>query len=85
MVGLIVMIGVVALLLHKYEMPPFASRLVVAPSHSVETPVISEVGVGFTSKGTEDVAVQPIELVTVTIYVPVTVALIVALFIPVDH
>ena len=66
-VGLTVIAAVVAEVLHKYEVPPDAVRVVLCPLQIVLVPVTVGVGKELTVMVLVAVAVQPVILVTVTV------------------
>ena len=64
------MLAFVEPLLHEYDVPPFAARVTVSPSQAVRLPVICGVGFDAATTLAETLAVQPLALVAVTLYVP---------------
>jgi hypothetical protein len=64
--------AVVDVVLHRYVTPPDAVRIVDSPRHIFWLPDITAVGFGFTVSTFDAVPVQPLVLVTVTVYVVVT-------------
>jgi hypothetical protein len=62
-----VIAAVVAPLLHRYDVPPEAVKLVLLPVQIVFVPVIAAVGFVFTVNALLLVAVQPFPSVTVTL------------------
>ena len=80
-----VIAAVVAPLLHKYEVPPEAVKLVLLPEQIVFVPVIAAVGLLFTVSALLLVAVHPFALVTVTLYVPAVPIEIAAVVAPLLH
>jgi hypothetical protein len=72
---------------HKYPVPPEAVKTTDPPWQKVVGPpaVMMAVGNGFTVTAELSVSVQPPELVTVTVYVPSEITLILAVVAEVDH
>jgi hypothetical protein len=82
----LLIVAVVAPVDHKYVPPPVAVKLVELPAQIVLFPVMLQPGAGFTVSVLLQELVQPAPLVTVTLYVPAAVRLlIVAVVAPVDH
>jgi hypothetical protein len=81
------MAAVVAPLLHKYVPPPAAVKVVLPPLQITDVPVMFAIGNGLTVTVLVAVDVQPLALVTVTVYVASAVGLtgIVAVVAPVFH
>ena len=78
--------AVVAPVDHKYVPPPVAVKVAELPTQIVLLPVISQLGGGLTVNILLQELVHPAALVTVTLYVPAAVRLlIVAVVAPVDH
>ena len=77
--------AVVAPLVHKYEVPPEAVKLVLLPEQIVFVPVMAAVGFVFTVNTLLLVAVHPFALVTVTLYVPAVPIEIAAVVAPLLH
>jgi hypothetical protein len=61
------MLAVVAALLHRYEVPPLAVKVAVAPEQMLFVPVTTAVGLAFTVNVLLLVAVQPLAFVAVTV------------------
>jgi hypothetical protein len=66
-VGLTVIAAVVAPVFQEYVVPPLAVSVVLAPLQIVVVPAMAALGNGLTVTAAEAVAVQPKELVTVTV------------------
>ena len=64
--------AVVALLLHKYELPPEAVSVVLLPIQIDVPPEIEAIGSALTCTNLLATAEQPPALVTVTVYVVLT-------------
>jgi hypothetical protein len=81
------MAAVVAPLLQAYVPPPAAVNVVLPPLQITDVPVMLAVGNGLTVTALVAVAVHPLALVTVTVYVASAVGLtgIVAVVAPVLH
>ena len=78
--------AVVAPVDHKYVPPPVAVKLADVPAHIVLLPVILQLGGLLTVSVLLQELVHPAPLVTVTLYVPAAVRLLmIALVAPVDH
>ena len=60
-------LAVLAPVLHAYVPPPVAVKVLVVPAQIVLLPVTDAVGLAFTVKTLEAVAVQPNAFVTVTV------------------
>ncbi len=78
---------VVAEVDHRYPVPPEAVSITEPPWQKVVGPpaVMTADGSGFTVTAALSVSAQPPELVTVTVYVPSEITLILAVVAVVDH
>ena len=82
----LLIVALVAPVDHKYVPPPVAVKLVEPPAQIVLLPVMLQLGVGFTVNTLLQELVHPAPLVTVTLYVPAAVRLLItAPVAPVDH
>jgi hypothetical protein len=72
---------------HRYPVPPEAVSITEPPWQKVVGPpdVMTADGSGFTVTAALSVSAQPLELVTVTVYVPSELTLIPAVVAVVDH
>jgi hypothetical protein len=71
---------------HKYVPPPVAVKLAEVPAQIVLLPVILQLGASLTVRTLLQELVHPAALVTVTLYVPAAVRLLItAPVAPVDH
>lgn len=80
------MVCVVAPVFHKYEMyPAVAVNVAALPWQTVNVPVMLGTGLEVMVTACEALPVHPLVLVTVTVYVPAVVGLMVCVVAPVFH
>lgn len=77
--------AVLAPVLQMYVPPPPAVNVVEPPAQITEVPAILAVGIGFTVNVRLAEAVQPVALVTVTVYAPAVFTVIAGVTAPVLH